>query len=143
MALSLQFEADGVYTNVPAVPDALLVICGTVATLVSEGQIKPPRHHVVAPGENDRVGSGRTSSVLFLRSNSNFEFDVKKARVYGFKVILEGDRATFGGWMGWELCQDKEDVENNGIPNSLLINHIIYARLARKSASSFPAPPSG
>lgn len=50
-----------IYSDVPAVPDTLLVICGAVATLVSEGKINAPRHHVVAPGEDKRVGSGRTS----------------------------------------------------------------------------------
>ena len=98
--VSLQCEIDGVYSDVPAVPDTLLVICGAVATLVSGGKIKAPRHHVVAPGRDKRVGSGRTSSVFFLRPTSNFEFDVRKARAYGLDVSLKGDRATFGEWIG-------------------------------------------
>lgn len=99
--VSLKCEVDGgVYVDVPAVPDALLVICGAVATLVSEGKTKAPKHHVVAPGEDKRVGSASTSSVFFLRPKADFEFAVRKAKAYGFNVSLKGNRATFGEWIG-------------------------------------------
>lgn len=93
--VSLQCEVDGAFVNVPAVPDALLVFCGAITTLVSEGKIKAPRHHVVAPGENKLVGNSRTSSVFFLRPNPDFEFDAKIAKEYGFNVSLQGEWATF------------------------------------------------
>lgn len=98
--VSLQCQVEGKYVDVPAVPDALLVLCGSVASLVSNGRVKAPMHRVVAPDSGKRVGSGRTSSVFFLRPNSDFEFSVKRAKECGFNVSLPGETATFNEWIG-------------------------------------------
>jgi deacetoxycephalosporin-C synthase len=88
--VSLQCEAGkdgGIWADVAALPDALLVICGAVATLVSGGRFEAPRHRVAAPGEGKRVGSERTSSAFFLRPDAAFEFDVRKARRVGLILV--------------------------------------------------------
>ncbi|MFC6091780.1 2OG-Fe(II) oxygenase family protein [Saccharothrix lopnurensis] len=98
--VSLQGEVDGRYVDLPATPDAVLVFCGAVATLVSDGAVKAPLHHVAAPGEDKRVGSGRTSSVFFLRPSLDFEFSVARAKELGFTVDLPVETATFNDWIG-------------------------------------------
>lgn len=98
--VSLQGEVGGRYVDLPATPDTLLVFCGAIATLVSDGAVKAPRHHVAAPDKDKRVGSGRTSSVFFLRPNPDFAFSVRRARECGFDVDLPGDTATFNDWIG-------------------------------------------
>jgi isopenicillin N synthase-like dioxygenase len=98
--VSLQAKIAGEMVDLPVVPDAVLVLCGAVATLVTQGAVLAPRHHVAAPPANMRVGSGRTSSVFFLRPRPTFTFSVAKAREYGLDVSLAADTATFGEWIG-------------------------------------------
>jgi deacetoxycephalosporin-C synthase len=78
--VSLQCEVDVVFGHVSTFPDALLVFCGAVATLIPQGKIKAPRHHAVAPGENECIESSWTPSFFFLRLDSDFKFDVRKAK---------------------------------------------------------------
>jgi isopenicillin N synthase-like dioxygenase len=98
--VSLQAKIGGEMVDLPAVPDAVLVLCGAVATLVTQGAVPAPKHHVAAPPAHMRVGSGRTSSVFFLRPRSTFTFSVPNARKYGLNVSLAADTATFGEWIG-------------------------------------------
>jgi isopenicillin N synthase-like dioxygenase len=98
--VSLQVEIDGQFIDLPPRPDCLVVFCGSVATLVSGGQIKAPKHRVVSPGLSQRVGSDRTSSVLFLRPKPEFSFSVPLAKACGMGEELVGERATFGEWLG-------------------------------------------
>ncbi|GAB2793087.1 2OG-Fe(II) oxygenase family protein [Amycolatopsis magusensis] len=98
--VSLQVEVDGSYVDIPAQPGAVLVFCGAVATLVADGAIKAPKHHVAAPGADKRVGSSRTSSVFFLRPNGDFRFSVPRARECGFDVSIPAETATFDDWIG-------------------------------------------
>ncbi|MGK5642462.1 2OG-Fe(II) oxygenase family protein [Streptomyces sp. URMC 126] len=98
--VSLQCEVGGAFVDLPAVPDAVLVFCGAVATLVTGGRVKAPRHHVAAPGRDLIAGSGRTSSVFFLRPDPDFAFSVPLARECGFDIGLEGETATFRDWIG-------------------------------------------
>jgi deacetoxycephalosporin-C synthase len=98
--VSLQCEVGGTFVDLPAVPDTVLVFCGAVATLVADGKVKAPEHHVAAPAQDQRVGSSRTSSVFFLRPNPDFTFSVPRARECGFDVSLPGDTATFNEWIG-------------------------------------------
>jgi deacetoxycephalosporin-C synthase/deacetoxycephalosporin-C hydroxylase len=98
--VSLRAElADGL-VDLPVVPDAVVVLCGAVATLVTLGAVPAPRHHVAAPPADLRVGSDRTSSVFFLRPSPTFAFSVPRAREYGLDVSLAADTATFGEWVG-------------------------------------------
>ncbi|MEU8539292.1 2OG-Fe(II) oxygenase family protein [Streptomyces sp. NPDC048717] len=97
--VSLQVEIDGAFVDLPARPDLVLVFCGAVATLATGGQVKAPRHHVAAPGRDMLSGSGRTSSVFFLRPNPDFTFSVPLARKCGFDISLDGATATFQDWI--------------------------------------------
>jgi isopenicillin N synthase-like dioxygenase len=98
--VSLQVEIGGTFVDVPPLPDCLVVFCGSVATLVSEGKIKAPKHQVVSPGAAQRIGSDRTSSVFFLRPKPEFSFPIALARACGLDVELAGEVATFGEWCG-------------------------------------------
>jgi deacetoxycephalosporin-C synthase/deacetoxycephalosporin-C hydroxylase len=98
--VSLQAHIAGETVDLPAVPDAVVVVCGAVATLVTQGVIHAPRHHVAAPPAVLQSGSDRTSSVFFLRPRHTFTFSVKKAREYGLDVTLGTEMATFGEWIG-------------------------------------------
>ena len=98
--VSLQCEVGGTFVDLPAVPDALVVFCGAVATLVTDGRVKAPRHHVAAPAREQRAGSSRTSSVFFLRPSPDFTFSVRRARECGFDVSLPDGTATFSDWIG-------------------------------------------
>ncbi|MFI1864717.1 2OG-Fe(II) oxygenase family protein [Streptomyces jumonjinensis] len=97
--VSLQAEIGGAFVDLPAKPDAVLVFCGAIATLVTGGQVKAPRHHVAAPNRDQIAGSGRTSSVFFLRPDSDFSFSVPLARECGFDISLDGETATFKDWI--------------------------------------------
>ncbi|MCD9006278.1 2OG-Fe(II) oxygenase family protein [Luteimonas sp. XNQY3] len=98
--VSLQCEIDGQFVDIPPVPGAMVVFCGAVAPLLSNGRIRAPRHQVASPPMDRRVGSSRTSSVLFLRPTPDFEFSVPLARASGLDVEFTGDTATFGDWIG-------------------------------------------
>lgn len=97
--VSLQFEAGGDYVDLPPLPGSIIVMFGAVATLVTHGRIKAPRHRVSAPTLSQRVGSSRTSSVFFLRPNPDFEFSVPLAKACGFETELPGATATFQEWI--------------------------------------------
>lgn len=99
--VSLQAEIGGELVDLPHVPEAVIVLCGAIAPLVTQGAVPAPRHHVRSPGADQRKGSGRTSSVFFLRPSTDFTFSVPKARTYGLEVdTLDGETATFGDWIG-------------------------------------------
>jgi len=98
--VSLQVELAGELVDLPFMPNAVVVMCGAVATLVTHGAIPAPKHHVAAPEANMRVGSDRTSSVFFLRPRATFKFHVPTARNYGFDVSLRQENGTFGEWVG-------------------------------------------
>jgi deacetoxycephalosporin-C synthase/deacetoxycephalosporin-C hydroxylase len=98
--VSLRVQRDGEFVEVPAVPGAMLVFCGAVASIVTQNRAISPRHHVAAPGADQRVGSERTSNVFFLRPSGDFEFSVPAARELGFDISLDGERATFEEWIG-------------------------------------------
>lgn len=98
--VSLQCEITGIMVDLPARPDAVVVLCGAVGTIISDGKVTAPRHHVAAPPADRRVGSSRASSVFFLRPSSDFAFSVPRAKELGFDVSLTGERATFADWIG-------------------------------------------
>ena len=98
--VSLQAEVGGEMVDLPSVPGTIVVLCGAVATIASQGAVPAPKHHVAAPPAHLQAGSGRTSSVFFLRPRASFTFSVPAARSYGLNVIVTGETATFGDWMG-------------------------------------------
>lgn len=98
--VSLQCAVDGRYVDVPPLPGCMVVFCGAVAPLVSNGRIKAPRHQVASPSISQRSGSARTSSVFFLRPKPDFRFSVALAKAAGLDVDLTGNTATFGEWIG-------------------------------------------
>ncbi|MFE2595499.1 2OG-Fe(II) oxygenase family protein [Streptomyces sp. NPDC059396] len=98
--VSLQAEIGGTMVDLPAVPDAVIVLCGAIAPLATQGAVPAPQHHVRAPGAGMREGSDRMSSVFFLRPSTDFTFSVPKARTYGLDVSLDAESATFGEWIG-------------------------------------------
>lgn len=100
--VSLQATVDGELVDLPTVPEAVVVLCGAIAPLVTQGAVPAPHHHVRSPGADLREGSARTSSVFFLRPSIDFSFSVSKAREYGLAVDIDvpGDTATFGDWIG-------------------------------------------
>lgn len=98
--VSLQCEIEGRYVDLPPMPGSVVVFCGAVASLVSGGKIKAPRHRVASPSIDQRIGSARTSSVFFLRPKPEFRFSVPLARSCGLDVNFAADTATFGEWIG-------------------------------------------
>ncbi len=98
--VSLQAEVRGEMVDLPVVPGAIVVLCGAVTTLVTDGAVPAPRHQIAAPPARLRVGSERTSSVFFLRPRPSFAFSVVRAKQLGFNVSLAADDATFGDWVG-------------------------------------------
>ena len=98
--VSLRAQIGGETIDLPVRPDTMLVLCGAIATLVTHGAVPAPRHQVAAPPASLRCGSGRTSSVFFLRPSPSFAFSVSEARKYGLDVCLDTDNATFGEWIG-------------------------------------------
>jgi deacetoxycephalosporin-C synthase len=98
--ISLQYKTGDIFVDLPPLPNALIIICGAVATLVSNGKIKAPTHRVLAPTLAQRVGSDRTSSVFFLRPNHDFTFSLPLAKACGFDTNLTGEKATFKQWIG-------------------------------------------
>jgi len=98
--VSLQCDVDGRFVDVPPRPRHMVVFCGAVAPLVTGGRVKAPRHQVASPSSNQRVGSGRTSSVFFLRPKPDFRFSVPLAKASGLDVDFTENTATFGDWIG-------------------------------------------
>ncbi|MFC7817458.1 MULTISPECIES: 2OG-Fe(II) oxygenase family protein [unclassified Streptomyces] len=98
--VSLQAEIGGEMVDLPTVPDAVVVLCGAIAPLVTQGAVPAPKHHVRSPDAGRREGSDRTSSVFFLRPSTDFTFSVPDARQYGLDVSLDAETATFGDWIG-------------------------------------------
>lgn len=98
--VSLEVEIDGEFVELPPRPGCLVAFCGSIAPLVSDGKIKAPRHQVMSPGAAQRIGSNRTSSVLFLRPKPEFTFSVPLAKSLGMGDGLTGEKATFGEWCG-------------------------------------------
>ncbi len=98
--VSLHVDVGGESVGLPAVPDTVIGLGGAVAPLVTGGAVPAPGHYVAAPDAARRVGSDRTSSVLFLRPSADFTFSVKQARAYGLDVSLTAESATFGDWIG-------------------------------------------
>lgn len=98
--VSLQAEIDGKMVDLPHVEDAVVVLCGAIAPLVTKGSVPAPNHHVVSPDETRLKGSDRTSSVFFLRPSTDFTFSVPDARKWGLDVSLAAEKATFGEWIG-------------------------------------------
>jgi deacetoxycephalosporin-C synthase/deacetoxycephalosporin-C hydroxylase len=98
--VSLQCKLGDQLVDLPAIPGALLVMCGAVATLVSDGKANAPRHHVRSPDSAHLGGSRRTSWVFFLRPRPELTFSVPLARTYGFDVTLGDETATFADWIG-------------------------------------------
>jgi deacetoxycephalosporin-C hydroxylase len=98
--VSLHAEIGAEMVPLPYVPDAIIVMCGAVASLVTGGAVLAPKHHVEAPLADQRAGSSRTSSVFFLRPSPGFTFSVPEARRIGFDVSVTGETATFADWIG-------------------------------------------
>ncbi|KAK2756701.1 hypothetical protein FQN54_005147 [Arachnomyces sp. PD_36] len=114
--VSLQCEVEGEYVDVGVSEDGdeMVVLCGAVATLATDGVVKAPHHRVVAPGEDKREGSSRTSSVFFLRPDGRYSFSVGRARECGFTTSLKGERATFDEWIGGNYVNLREGESSVG-----------------------------
>jgi deacetoxycephalosporin-C synthase/deacetoxycephalosporin-C hydroxylase len=108
--VSLQCEVDGEFVDLPTRPDTMVVFCGAVGTLVSKGLIKAPKHRVKSPGRDQRVGSGRTSSVFFLRPKPTFSFNVPQAIEWGFNIRIPTETTTFGDWLGGNYVNMRRDA---------------------------------
>jgi deacetoxycephalosporin-C synthase len=98
--VSLQCGIGDRFVDLPYVPDALVVICGAILALVSDGTAKAPKHQVLAPPSEQRAGCNRTSCVFFLRPRPDFRFSIPLARSCGFDIGLTGETATFKDWIG-------------------------------------------
>lgn len=108
--VSLQCEVDGEFVDLPTKPDSMVVFCGAVGTLVSNGQIKAPKHRVKSPGRDQRTGSSRTSSVFFLRPKPSFSFNVPQAIEWGFNIRIPTETTTFGDWLGGNYVNMRRDT---------------------------------
>ncbi|KAG5976951.1 hypothetical protein E4U55_007123 [Claviceps digitariae] len=107
--VSLQCEVGGQFVDLPTKKDTMVVFCGAVGTIVSGGRIKAPKHRVRAPGQDQMVGSGRTSSVFFLRPKPSFSFSVPQAVEWGFDVRIPSETANFGDWLGGNYVNMRRD----------------------------------
>ena len=108
--VSLHCETDDGFVELPHQEGAIIVLCGAVGTIISEGQIKAPLHHIKAPPKALIKGSGRTSTVMFMRPREDFEFSISVARKCGLDVVVEGDTATFGEWIGANYVNMRNDA---------------------------------
>lgn len=97
--VSLQCNFDGTIVELPPLPNALIVMCGAVATVISGGKIKAPIHQVVAPSREQRVGSSRTSDVFFLRPKPEFEMSVSMSKSCGLNIFSDREKITFQEWI--------------------------------------------
>lgn len=98
--VSLHARVNGEVVALPEIPNTILIMCGSVASVITKGLTHTLIHHVAAPSANQIQGSDRTSSVLFLRPKADFAFSTSDARKYGLDVSIEKESATFGEWMG-------------------------------------------
>lgn len=98
--VSLQCDVGGTFVDLPPIADSVIVMCGAVATLVSGGKVRAPKHQVSALASDQRVGSSRTSSVFFLRPKSDFKFSIALAKACGLDISLTGNTASFKEWIG-------------------------------------------
>lgn len=98
--VSLRAKVGDDLVALPYVEGAIVVACGAVATVVSDGAVRAPVHHVSSPDAEQRIGSARTSSVFFLRPRADFTFSIAAARRCGLDVSLTGETATFADWIG-------------------------------------------
>lgn len=98
--VSLQCNFDGTIADLPPLPNALIVMCGAVATVISGGKVKAPIHQVVAPSREKKVGSNRTSDVFFLRPRPDFEVSVPVAKACGLNIASDREKITFQEWIG-------------------------------------------
>lgn len=98
--VSLHTKVGDELVPLPYVEGAIIVMCGAVTAVVSNGAVHAPVHHVRSPGANQRIGSARTSSVFFLRPRGDFTFSVAAARRCGLDVSVTGETATFADWIG-------------------------------------------
>jgi deacetoxycephalosporin-C synthase/deacetoxycephalosporin-C hydroxylase len=115
--VSLQCHAGDRQILLPHCPDATIVLCGAVASIVSGGKVKAPRHQVRAPTSEYRVGSARTSSVFFLRPSADFRFSVSVAKACDLDVSLPGPTATFKEWIsGNYVTMHTKESAARGVP---------------------------
>lgn len=98
--VSLQCNLDGTLIDLPPLQNALIVMCGAVGSVISEGRVKAPIHQVVAPSREQRVGSNRTSDVFFLRPKPEFELSVTVAKVCGLNIDVDKKKINFREWIG-------------------------------------------
>lgn len=98
--VSLQCNIDGIFIELPPLSNALIVMCGAVASYLTGGRVKAPIHRVVAPGREQRAGSNRTSNVFFLRPKSEFELSVREAKECGLNIDADSVTITFQDWIG-------------------------------------------
>lgn len=98
--VSLQCNIDGVFVELPPMPNALIVMCGAVTLYLTGGQVKAPIHRVVSPSREQRVGSGRTSDVFFLRPRPEFEMLVADAKACGLNIDADSVTITLQDWVG-------------------------------------------
>lgn len=98
--VSLQCNFDGTVVELPPMGNALIVMCGAVASIVTGGKVKAPVHQVVAPDRQQRVGSNRTSNVFFLRPKPELQLSVPVAKACGINIDVNNERITFQGWIG-------------------------------------------
>jgi isopenicillin N synthase-like dioxygenase len=98
--VSLRCNFGGTLVELPPIPNAIIVMGGAVATVISGGKVKAPIHQVHAPHRMQSVGSSRTSHVFFLRPKPEFEFSVPLANSLGLKIAFDQKIATFQDWVG-------------------------------------------
>ena len=113
--VSLQVQIGDEIVGLPPKPESVVVLCGAVATLASHGVVRAPKHQVAAPPSAMQAGSGRTSSVFFLRPRPTYTFSVANAHKFGLDVSVTGETATFGDWIGinYEELHTRPDARVN------------------------------
>lgn len=105
--VSLQCNFDGDVVDLPPLENALIVMCGAVASIITNNKVKAPMHQVVAPTRDLRVGSDRTSNVFFLRPKPEFELSVSVAKSCGINIDVDKEKTTFEEWIGGNYRNQK------------------------------------
>jgi len=115
--ISLQCDIDGKFVDTPTITGSMLIQCGAIMALLTNGKAKVPRHQVLAPPLARMVGSNRTSSVFFVRPLPNFPVDLALARRCGMAPSVVGDKSTFGEWVG-AVYTEIHGADGNANPNA-------------------------
>lgn len=97
--ISNQTEVGGAFVGIPTVPNTMVVYCGAILSIATNGLVKTPLHRVASAPLHMIEGSRRSACVMFLRPTAEHEFSLETAHRLGHALGLSGKTATLGEWL--------------------------------------------